>query len=110
VRGEVAFTEKGEESCQCLQVVMEGRQEWRRGRLSRLAVEGTMLTIDEVCVRIRRTVLRKIAAAAEKACVDAAKIWADVRALLWRALGPFPEAREAVAHELEAMVDWEQRE
>jgi len=69
-----------------------------------------MLTMDEVCVRIRRTVLRKVAAATEKVCVDAARIWADVRALLWRALGPFPEAREAVAHELEAMVDWEQRE
>jgi hypothetical protein len=62
-----------------------------------------MLTMDEVCVRIRRTVLRKVAEVVEKVCVDASKIWAEVRALLWRALGPFPEAQDAVACELEAM-------
>jgi hypothetical protein len=69
-----------------------------------------MLTMNEFCVRVPRTILRKVAAAAEKVCADAAAIWAEVRALLWRALGPFPEARDAVASELEAMVDYERRE
>ena len=80
------------------------------GAAGTLGLEVAMLTLDEVCVRVRRTILRKVAAAAEKVCVDAAKIWADVRALLWRALGTFPEAREAVASELEAMVDYDRRE
>ena len=42
--------------------------------------------------------------------MDAEKIWAEVRALLWRALGPFPEARDAVVRELEALGDCNRKE
>ena len=51
--------------------------------------------------------LNESSSEAADAKVDADKAWSDIRDLLWRALGPFPEARAAVTRELEAVGDRE---